>query len=129
MLGLVVLAAGCGGTSEDAPPAWVDKANAFCRVKDPQIRKAEDIAGPTVIFSAFTVRRIEEELNGLARRHLFLQLDDSFRDAEKAINLLLRSSQIRRADSILLHAQRAAAAKGVHCSFGAVPLSHVDSTI
>jgi hypothetical protein len=121
-----VLAAGCGGagSKKAAQPSWVKKANAICKVDDAKIAAAERIAGPQIIFSAFTVSRLAKELDGLAKIGV-PELQQSFLLAVRAHDMTITAGDPRRPDALLLRAKALAAAKGVHCSFGAVPLRKI----
>jgi len=118
---------GHGGAKRSAPPVWVQRANALCKIDDRRIANAEQIAG-SVTFTAATVNGMIAELNGLARLGLARRLHRSFAASQRAMHLLVASSDsrsVRVADGLLLSAKKDGAAVGVHCSFGAVPVSEL----
>lgn len=120
LLALAVATTACGSHDRSSP--LVQKANAFCQREDAKIAKAEGIA-PGVWFTANTVSHIQAEAEGLARLGLLGKLAPSFIDWGRARALLIRSYDLRKPDMWLLRAKAAAASEGIHCSFGARPLS------
>lgn len=121
--------AGCGhsGDKRSAAPLWAQRANAVCNINDDKIKTAETLA-VGVIFSANTAAHMIAELNGLKNVGFVEHSPQSFVDTGQALEILRTkgdSASVRRADSLLLTARKDAAAKGVHCSFGAVPLREV----
>jgi UTP:GlnB (protein PII) uridylyltransferase len=124
------LLTGCGhsGAKRSATPQWAERANTVCKADDQKIKLAETLALTGVLFTANTTSHMVDELNALKRVGLLARVPQSFVATEQALDILRTKSDtasLRHADSLLLSAKKAAAAKGVHCSFGAVPLREV----
>jgi hypothetical protein len=100
--------------------AAVKRANAVCSRDDAVIKAAE---APGVIFTAAAVDAIDREVTALERLPLERQLRPAYAEWAKARSQLLSGfAGIRTVDAHLLAAKHIAAAHGIRCSFGALPL-------
>ena len=119
LLGVIALAAaGCGGGHHKATPMplWVQRANALCKPIDHRFRTSDEL-----FDSAAWVSKLRHEVVGLTRLGFFRRIPAAAVDMEKALRLLA-SMDTRKLDVAVRRVRRDAARKGVHCSFGSVPL-------
>lgn len=123
---LAATVAGCGssGAKPASTPPWVEKANAVCKRDDPKIKAAEQEAYG-VYFTANMVQHWFAELKELGRTALFVQMPSLQADARRAYRIIRYTGNVPRSNNALLRMKREAAARGVHCSFGAVPPSQI----
>ena len=127
VLGAIALAAtSCGGSHKAAPPRWVQRANAVCKVDNPKI-----YGGGAIFDSAATIAGLRREVNDLARAGFFKRVPAAGIDVAIAGGLLLHAGgggdfgTLQKADRALIRARTAAARRDVHCSFAAVPLQNL----
>lgn len=124
--GIVLAASGCGGSHQQAAPPlprWAKQANALCKVDD---RAFKDAA----FDSAAEIEGLRREANGLFRLGFFKHVPSAAADLLAGGRLItsLNGDDFgteRRADRLLIRARKAAARRGVHCSFGAFPLQNL----
>jgi len=125
LLAVITLAvSGCGGGHQKAAPApWVQRANAVCKADDPRARQG-------AFDSEAMIVGLRREARDLTRAGFFKRVPAAGIDLAVGAALLLHAgagdfNALRRADRALLRARQAAAKRGVHCSFAAVPLQNL----
>lgn len=123
-LGTAVAGCGSSGVKRVSAPPWVQRANAICKRDDPKIKAAELESGG-IDFTPNMVQHWFAELHALGRVGLQAQIPRLVTDAQRAYRLMRYTGNPRPMDSALLRMKRDAATRGVHCSFGALPLSQV----
>ncbi len=118
--------AGCGssGVKQVSAPPWVQKANAICTRDDPKIKAAE-LESPPLYFTYNMVQHWLAEQHALGGVGLEAQVPGLQTDGQRAFRLLRYTADPPPIDRALLRMKRDAAAKGVHCSFGALPLNQL----
>jgi hypothetical protein len=97
--------------------------------RDLQAGRSEDqgaeLEAGGIYFTANMVQHWFAELHALGRVGLPQHIPGLQTDARRAYRLMRYTGNPRPMDSALLRMKRDAATRGVHCSFGALPLSQV----